>query len=121
MDVLIEPPVGSGPGEDDDAYAPPPADPSWRARTTGPAWWFATMGVVLGLVMLVVPGVLALRDRTEWLAGRRYRPRFAWGTAAVGIWALAVVPLVLFTSFGGFAVFAGVVVLPIWVRAAARQ
>jgi hypothetical protein len=120
MDVLIDHPQNRGPGEDDDAYVPPTASRTWRARRDGWALALASFGVVVGFLLLVVPGLLAFREVKRWRRGRTYRPRLAWGLGGAGLWACALAPLLL-TAFSGLAMVLGIVALPIVVHVAARR
>lgn len=120
LDVLIDRPDTAGPGEDDDAYAIPSPDRSWRARQDGRALAFARLGVVFGFLLLLVPGLFAKRDLVQWQADQRFRPRLAWALGGVALWAAALAPL-MFTDFRGISLIVGVVILPIVVRVAARE
>lgn len=120
MDVLIDRPSHTGPGEDDDAYEPPVPSTSWRARTDGPALALAILGVGFGLLLFVVPGVVAGSQVREWRRGLRFRPRFAWALGGTAIWAVILV-LWSFTALFGFALIVGVVALPLVIRVAARE
>lgn len=119
MDVLVERGRGPRPGEDEGDAPPPPPEASWRSRTDGAARALAWLGVGFGALLLVAPGLFALRDVREWRAGLRYRPRLAWGLGGMALWAAAVLPWLL-TDLGGFVLIIGVVTLPIVVRVAAR-
>lgn len=107
-------------GEDPDDWRRPPPAADWRARTDGPARWLATLGVVLGFLLLIVPGVIASRQVADWRAGHRYRPRLAWTLGALALWAAVVVPL-MFTDFRGGAAVLGVIALPPLLLWAARD
>jgi hypothetical protein len=119
MDVLIDHPHGGGPGEDDDAYALPASPVSWRARRNGRALALALAGVAFGFVLLVVPGVFALREVRDWRAGHTYRPRLAWALGGAGLWVCLLAPL-LASDLSGLALVLGIVALPVVVRVAAR-
>jgi hypothetical protein len=119
MDVLIDRRSSVGPGEDDDAYAPPAPSTSWRARTDGPALALAILGVAFGFLLLVVPGIVAEGQVREWRRGLRFRPRFAWALGGAAIWA-TVLALLSLTPLFGFALVVGVVALPLVIRVAAR-
>lgn len=106
--------------EDEDAYDQPPVDRSWRARRDGPAALLAAVGVMFGFILLIVPGVLALRDVRAWKAGQRFRPRLAWALGGLAGWAAVVVAL-QFSAFGGISLVIGVMLLPIVVHVAARE
>jgi hypothetical protein len=120
MDVLIDRPTSAGPGEDDDAYLLSAPSASWRARTDGPALALAILGVAFGLLLFVVPGVVAGSQVREWRRGLRFRPRFAWALGGTAIWAATLV-LLSFTPLFGFALIVGVVSLPLVIRVAARE
>jgi hypothetical protein len=59
----------------------------------------ALLGVVLGFMMLVVPGIVALRSYRRWRDGAILQPSAAWVIAVLGIWVAILVPLAEFTDF----------------------
>jgi hypothetical protein len=77
----------------ENAETAPPADTSWRYRKGGPPKVLALLGVVVGFVFLIVPGLLALRSYRRWQEGDGEEPTFAWSMAVVGGMALVVVPV----------------------------
>ena len=120
VDVLLFRTDRPKPSEDDDAYDPPPPDRSWRAQHGGFAEALAALGTGFGFLLLIVPGILALRDVRAWTAGERFRPRLAWALGGLACWTLAVASL-QFTDFGGISIVVGVMLLPIVVHVAARE
>jgi hypothetical protein len=77
----------------DEVQAAPPADTSWRYRKDGAPKAFAIVGVAVGFVFLIVPGLIALRSYRRWQEGIGGQPTFAWSMAILGGLALVVVPL----------------------------
>ena len=79
-------------GRGDDAPPPPhPSDRSWRYRRDGAPKVFALAGVVVGFVLLIVPGIFALRSYRRWQDEVRPEPTFAWAIAALTV----AVPIVV--------------------------
>jgi hypothetical protein len=120
VDVLLFRADRPQPSEDEDAYALPPPARSWRAQHGGLAQALAALGVGFGFLLLIVPGILALRDVRAWTAGERFRPRLAWALGGLACWSAVVVAL-QFSAFGGISLVIGVMLLPIVVHVAARE
>ena len=55
----------------------------------------AVVGVVFGFVLLIVPGLVALRSYRRWQARITPEPTFAWSMAVAGGTALVFVPVFL--------------------------
>ena len=96
-----------------------PSEESWRYRRAGCPRAFAVFGVLVGFVLLIVPGLVALHSYRRWLDGLA-QPTFAWSMAVVG---LLAVPLgLLFTVLPIVAVGLGVLVgLPLLVLVGPRH
>ena len=82
----------------------PPGDRSWRYRHDGFPRVFALIGVAVGFVALIVPGIVALRSYRAWQARVRTEPTFAWSMAVIGIVAIPTVLLFMVLPFVGVAV-----------------
>ena len=67
-----------------DAQGELPDDSAARYRNTGPPQVLALAGVVVGFVLLVAPGVAALRSYRRWREGAAATPRAAWTVLALG-------------------------------------
>ena len=73
-------------GRGDDAPPPPEhKDTSWRYRKDGAPKTFALVGVAVGFVLLIVPGILALRSYRRWQDGVSPEPTLAWSIAALAL------------------------------------
>jgi hypothetical protein len=68
-----------------EADSEPPALSSARYRTTGVPKVLALAGVVVGFLLLIIPGVVALRSYRRWEDGEIGTPRAAWTVLALGI------------------------------------
>ena len=70
-----------------EAEGEPPADASARYAKSGLPRWLALAGVVAGLLLLIVPGVFALRSYRRWQDGSAAEPRAAWSMLgpAIGV------------------------------------
>jgi hypothetical protein len=90
-----------------------PDDDAWRYRTTGAPRVLAIVGIVLGFVALIVPGILALRSYLRWQDGRRSQPKFAWFMAVAGLDAVVWVLLYRFTPVGFLALVMGMISVPV--------
>jgi hypothetical protein len=89
---------------------------SWRYRHEGAPRIFALVGVALGFLALVVPGIFALRSYRGWKDGVRAEPTFAWSMAVIGIVAIPTVLLfmllpVVGIAFGILALLSGLVLV----------
>ncbi|MGZ5348915.1 MAG: hypothetical protein ACXWZU_01770 [Actinomycetota bacterium] len=82
----------------------PPPDDAWRYATEGAPRLVARLGVVLGFLMLVVPGLIALRSYRRWRHGAILQPSAAWVVAVLGIWIAILVPLAMYTDFVGLTI-----------------
>ena len=87
----------------------PPPDDAWRYSTEGAPRIVALLGVVLGFLMLVVPGIVALRSYRRWRDGTILQPSAAWAIGVLGIWVAILVPLAVFTDFRALTIALGVV------------
>jgi len=54
---------------------------------------FALVGVFVGFVALIVPGLFALGSYRRWRSGAQSEPTLAWLFAIVGLLAVPLVPL----------------------------
>jgi hypothetical protein len=70
----------------------PPGERSWRYRTDGAPRVLAIVGVVVGFLLLIVPGLFALRSYRRWRDGERAEPALAWALAVLPV---AIVPAAL--------------------------
>jgi len=70
-----------------------PDERSWRYRREGAPRAFAILGVAVGFLALVVPGIVALRSYRRWRDGVKAEPTFAWSMAVIGIVAIPTVLL----------------------------
>jgi len=68
-----------------DAGGESPPDSSARYSKTGAPRLLALAGVVAGFVLLIVPGVFALRSYRRWQDGSAAEPRAAWSVLALGL------------------------------------
>jgi hypothetical protein len=82
----------------------PPPDDAWRYATEGAPRFVARLGVLLGFLMLIVPGVIALRSYRRWRDGAILQPSAAWVVAVLGIWIAILVPLAMYTDFVGLTI-----------------
>jgi hypothetical protein len=82
----------------------PPPDDAWRYATEGAPRFVARLGVVLGFLMLVVPGLIALRSYRRWRDGAILQPSAAWVVAVLGVWIAILVPLAMYTDFVGLTI-----------------
>jgi hypothetical protein len=104
----------------EDAEATPPGDTSWRYRKDGAPKVVAMVGVAVGFVLLIVPGLIALRSYRRWEDGTASQPTFAWSMTIVAGLALVVVPL--FFVLPVVAVAVGIVVgVPLLALVAPRR
>jgi hypothetical protein len=87
----------------------PPPDDAWRYSTEGAPRVVALLGVVLGFLMLVVPGIVALRSYRRWRDGAILQPSAAWAIAVLGMWVAILVPLAVFTDFRALTIALAVV------------
>lgn len=92
----------------DDVEGPPPDD-DWRYRRDGAPRILALLGIVAGFLVVIVPGVIAMRSYRRWQDGIVLQPSFAWVMGILALWAAIVVPLLVFTDFIGLAILLGVV------------
>ena len=60
----------------------PPSEPQ-VARPAGSGKAIAIVGIVLGFLAYIVPGIFSLRSYRRWKRGEIRRPTFAWTTAAI--------------------------------------
>ncbi len=68
-----------------------------------------------GLLLLIVPGLIAHRQVGEWRTGHRYRPRLAWALGALALWSIATAVL-LATPYRGVVALAVLSLPPaIWI------
>jgi hypothetical protein len=61
-----------------------PEDSAARYRNTGLPRVLAIAGVAVGFVLLLLPGVVALRSYLRWRTGASSSPRAAWSVLALG-------------------------------------
>src|SRR5438093_7166610 len=59
-----------------------PTEPQ-AARPAGSGKVAAIVGIVLGFIAYIVPGIFSLRSYRRWKRGEIRRPMFAWTTAAI--------------------------------------
>ena len=59
-----------------------PPEPQ-AARPAGSGKVAAIVGIVLGFIAYIVPGIFSLRSYRRWKRGEIRRPMFAWTTAAI--------------------------------------
>src|SRR5438034_9639060 len=59
-----------------------PTEPQ-AARPAGSGKVAAIVGIVLGFIAYIVPGIFSLRSYRRWKRGEIRRPIFAWTTAAI--------------------------------------
>jgi hypothetical protein len=71
-----------------DGVAPPDVR-SWRYRTGGFPRVLAIAGVVVGFLLLIVPGLFALRSYRRWRDGEHAEAALAWSLAVLPV---AIVP-----------------------------
>jgi hypothetical protein len=83
--------------------------------------WLALLGVAVGFVALVVPGVYALRSYRRWREGVRLQPSTAWVFGVLGGWLLVIAAIVLFTDLLGLAVLVTLVGPPASIVLALRS
>jgi hypothetical protein len=95
-------------GVDELEEAPPPED-AWRYATEGAPRAVALLGVVLGFLMMIVPGIVALRSYRRWRDGTILHPSAAWTIAVLGVWIVILVALWVFTDFRALTIALGVV------------
>ena len=82
----------------------PPPDDAWRYSTEGAPRVVALLGIVLGFLMLVVPGIFALRSYRRWRDGIIMQPSAAWAIGVLGVWIAILVSLATFTDFVGLTI-----------------
>lgn len=82
----------------------PPPDDAWRYSTEGAPRVVALLGIVMGFLMLVVPGIVALRSYRRWRDGTTLQPSAAWVIGVLGIWIAILVPLATLTDFVGLTI-----------------
>lgn len=95
----------------DEVEGESPAESSARYRKTGAPRALAIAGVIVGFVLLIVPGLVALRSYRRWQDGTGSEPRAAWAMLALGLGAAAgaalwqrSTPLAILTGFVVFVV-----------------
>jgi hypothetical protein len=91
-----------------DAKSEPPSSSSARYKTSGAPQFFALAGVVIGFVLLIFPGIVALRSYRRWEEGDTATPRAAWGVLSFGAGLGTGVALSRFAALGSVA--AGLIV-----------
>jgi len=87
----------------------PPPDDAWRYATEGAPRITAQLGIVLGFLMLIVPGIVALRSYRRWRDGAILQPSAAWVVAVLGVWAAILGSLAMFTDLAGLTIALAVV------------
>jgi hypothetical protein len=87
----------------------PPPDDAWRYSTEGAPRVTALLGVGVGFLMLVVPGVIALRSYRRWRDGVILQPSAAWVIAVLGVWIAILMPLAILTDFRALTIALAVV------------
>jgi hypothetical protein len=97
-----------------------PADRSWRYRADGAPRALAEFGVVVGFLLLVVPGVYATRSYRRWRRGDQVEPTLPWSLAVAALVAIPLVPL--FTVLPAVAVLLAFLIgLPLLVLVGPRH
>jgi hypothetical protein len=104
----------------DDVEAAPPADDAWRYRRDGFPRAFALLGVALGLLMLIVPGLIALRSYRAWRSGARETPTGAWVVSAIAICVMLAILVGALTGAWIAVAAVSILVTPIAAAAFAR-
>lgn len=82
----------------------------WLERRPGLAAGLAWFGVIVGCLLVVIPGVAAHRSVTRW-RDTGITPDLAWGLGLLGIWAAVGVAL----WAAGVALAAVIVPIPGWL------
>ncbi len=104
----------------DDVQAAPPSPDAWRYRRDGLPRLFALLGVALGLLMLIVPGLIALRSYRAWRSGARETPTAAWVVSAIAICVMLAILVGVLTGAWIAVAAVAILVTPIAAAAFAR-
>ena len=70
-----------------------PAESSARYRKTGVPRVLALAGVIVGFVLMIVPGIIAARSYRRWQDGTAAEPRASWSVLSLGLGIGAAVAL----------------------------